>query len=142
MKNQGNFFSRGSQLAFTRTIGATYAVTLVVLFLRVEVNILGRYLFLDSNSLNENEEEEVKSCSIFVIIKEQFLSISQETQKKYLAYSDYVKGNGLKNMITFIASKVGEEMINWPLQKTYSLEDLIQMVTNIRSRVEGSQIYA
>jgi peroxin-3 len=35
-------------LAFTRTVSAMYGISLSLLFLRTEVNILGRYMYLDT----------------------------------------------------------------------------------------------
>jgi len=110
--------------AFTRTVVAIYAICLTTLFLRVEVNILGRYLFLDNTSSSENEEEEQP--------------ITQETQKNYLAYSEYIRMNGLKQLTNLITTKVTDELQNWPLQKMYTVEDVLNIFANIRLRIEGS----
>jgi peroxin-3 len=109
--------------AFIRTISATYCVVLIVLFLRVEVNILGRYLFLDNTTPPNNEEEEQP--------------ITQETQKKYLDFSEYIRGEGLQELTEYISKRVEEELVNWPLAKMYTFEDLMTMIAKIRMRVEG-----
>ena len=46
--------------AFTRTVSAVYGISLLFLFLRTKVNILGRYLYLDA-TVTSNSTEEV--CS-------------------------------------------------------------------------------
>jgi len=111
--------------AFTRTVSGVYAVVLVVLFLRVEVNILGRYLFLDNTAAPSTAEEDEEQ------------PITQDTQQKYLAYSEYGKGKGLHYLTEYIAKKVEEEMTNWPLAKMYTFEDLMGMIAKIRMRIEG-----
>ena len=45
--------------AFTRIICGVYSICLLILFLRVEVNILGRYLYLDSSIPSDTTTEEV-----------------------------------------------------------------------------------
>jgi len=105
---------------FTRTISALYSVCLMNLFLRVQVNILGRYLYL--NSSGSSSEEEVP--------------ITAEIQQKYLAFADHFVERGVKDLTSFLQEKVEAEMASWPLTKQCGVEDLLHLLKDIRNRIE------
>jgi len=86
------------------------------------VNILGRYLYLDVSIPSEPTEQE---------------QINQETQKKYLAFYEYFLNTGLKQLCDHIRKYVAEELADWPLTRKLTLEEVLIIFANIRSRVEG-----
>jgi len=64
--------------------------------------------------------------------------ITQETQGKFLANSEYIRSIGLKDLTQYIGKMVSEEMKLWPLSKACNLDDVTTIVTNIRTKVEGT----
>jgi len=106
---------------FTRAVSAIYAVSLSLIFLRTEVNILGRYLYLDFSIPSQSEQEQ----------------INQETQKKYLSMYEYFLNTGLKELCEFTRRHATEELAGWPLARKLTLEDVLIIFANIRSRIEG-----
>jgi len=111
---------------FVRTISAIFASCLMTLFLRVEVNILGRYLYLDilnDTDINSNTEDEKP--------------ISADVQQKFLSFanSGYIQGKGLQKLIQFIEEITTDELSSWPLTKKCSFEDLEKLLSQLSARV-------
>jgi len=113
-------------LSFTRTIVSIYSACLMTLFLRVEVNILGRYLYMDSTlSDSDSSAEDEKP-------------IPADVQQKYLSFasSGYVQEKGLETLVSFIQERVSQELASWPLTKKCTITDIETILSNIRDRIE------
>jgi len=109
--------------SFTRSISAIYASCLMTLFLRVEVNILARYLYMDSSVQTEREDEN---------------PIPIEVQQQYLSFSNsgHIREKGLEKLIQFVNHHVVQELNAWPLTRKCSFEDVVALLGNIRNRIE------
>jgi len=112
--------------SFVRVISGIYASSLMILFTRIEVNILGRYMYMDTVFANNATEPEEKP-------------IGPKVQQKYLinANSGYIMDKGLQKLVTFITNHVKNEMDNWPLTKKCTFDDMTTLFKNIRTRIES-----
>jgi len=118
--------------AFTQTVTAVYGLCLLVLFLRIQVNIVSRYLFEDScNSMKQNQHKHMLKDGDAVVP-----TMTEATQQKFLRYAEYILEDGLKDLTLYVQEKVGEIVSQWPLQKSCSFEEAMEMIYDIRKRVE------
>jgi peroxin-3 len=87
-------------LSFTRTVTAIYATSLLAVFLRVQLNLLGGYMYLDvegtapeANGTATPEE----SGGVYM---------SDSTQKKYLGIVRYFLETGVKDLVYVVQHTV------------------------------------
>uniref|UniRef100_A0A8B9JUE0 Peroxisomal biogenesis factor 3 n=1 Tax=Astyanax mexicanus TaxID=7994 RepID=A0A8B9JUE0_ASTMX len=104
-------------ISFTRSTVAVYSTCMLVVLLRVQLNIIGGYLYLD-NSVTKNGT---------VIASPQ----------QYLSSIQHLLGDGLIELITVVKKAVQEVLGPVSLKQTLSLQELEQHVTQIRQLVEG-----
>jgi len=107
--------------SISRLMAAIYGTCLATIFLRIQVNILGRYMYMDTLSANEDEKP-----------------ISVEVQQKFLSYSSsgYIKEDGLKKMISFISQHTEAELQSWNLTKKCSTSDIANLLQSIKKRTD------
>jgi len=110
-----------------RIFCAIYGATLLELFLRLQVNLVGRYLYLDSVS----NSPETGSVNLG-----EFTPFGTETQKSYIAHADHLVHTGLPEFVEFIRGRVREVVSTWPLQRQCSYEDLLRLFLEVRRSVE------
>lgn len=103
-------------LSFTRTCTAAVAVSLLDLFLRVQLNIVGRYLYLDS---------------ALEIQQDIGPALSKECQHRYLAYADYLPQQGIEILLELVRQSVEEVLNGTPLTSRFTQEQLQQLLTQI-----------
>ena len=75
-------------LSFSRTITAVYSSCLLFVFLRVQLNIIGGYMYLDSMASRDGETSNGRT-----------VRVAEDLQKKYLALVKYLLSEGLDDMI-------------------------------------------
>ena len=80
-------------LSFTRTVTAIYSSCLLFVFLRVQLNILGGYMYLDSLVASDHEG----TCNGLNGTRK--MRASGELQKRYLALVKYLLEDGLMKLI-------------------------------------------
>uniref|UniRef100_A0A6Q2Z2L9 Peroxisomal biogenesis factor 3 n=1 Tax=Esox lucius TaxID=8010 RepID=A0A6Q2Z2L9_ESOLU len=95
-------------ISFTRTIVAVYSTCMLVLLLRVQLNIIGGYLYLD-NSVTKNG----------------MLPLAPpDVQQQYLSSMQHLLGDGKRHFHSL------------SLKQSLSLQDLEQHLNQIRAQVE------
>jgi len=114
---------------FTRAVVTIYTAALLTLFVRVEVNILGRYLYMNTTVSPADGGDDP------LPIEE---PLGDFVKKEYLSYAEYIINQGLPELADFIHGKVQEEMTSWPVTGRYSSEHLSTLFGNIRARIEGT----
>jgi len=131
---------------FTRTVSGIYASCLLLLFVRVEVNILGRYMYMDkgmsspeelSTPVSSGDTEEPSGINGDVNSNDAEKPISDETKRNYLGLSEYLLSEGVKQLVEYIQSKVEDELTLWPLTKKCTVEDFDIMFNNMRVTIES-----
>lgn len=102
-------------LAITRTTVIIYSYTMLVTFLRIQLNLISGHMYKNAQSMDD--------------------TIGNEVQERYMAVSSYFIYEGVKNLSNFIKSKVEEVTALLPLTKQLSLRDLEQIYWAIISSV-------
>ncbi|XP_073672922.1 peroxisomal biogenesis factor 3 [Garra rufa] len=107
-------------ISFTRSIVAVYSTCMLVVLLRVQLNIIGGYLYLD-NSVTKNGTTPLAPPDV---------------QQQYLSSIQHLLGEGLIELITVVKKAVQEVLGPVPLKQSLSLQELEQQLNQIRQLVE------
>ncbi|KAF7694319.1 peroxisomal biogenesis factor 3 [Silurus meridionalis] len=107
-------------ISFTRSIVAVYSTCMLVVLLRVQLNIIGGYLYLD-NSVTKNGTTPMAP---------------PEVQQKYLSSIQHLLGDGLMELITTVKKAVQEILGPISLKQSLSLQELEEHIIQIRRLVE------
>ncbi|MEQ2272090.1 peroxin [Xenotaenia resolanae] len=107
-------------ISFTRTIVAVYSTCLLVVLLRVQLNIIGGYLYLD-NSVGKSVTTPLTPPDV---------------QQQYLSSIQHLLGDGLTELITRVKTAVQRSLGGVSLKQSLSLLELEQQLSWIRAEVE------
>ncbi|NXM98962.1 PEX3 factor, partial [Sylvia borin] len=108
-------------ISFTRSIVAVYSTCMLVVLLRVQLNIIGGYIYLDNAALGKNGTTPLAP---------------PEVQQQYLSSIQHLLGDGLTELITIVKQAVHKVFGSISLKQTLSLLDLEQKLKDIREVVE------
>ncbi|KAM9315960.1 peroxisomal biogenesis factor 3 [Gastrophryne carolinensis] len=108
-------------MSFTRSIVSVYSTCMLVILLRVQLNIIGGYIYLDNSSGQ-------KPCD--------GLQASPEVQQQYLSSIQHLLGDGLTELITLVKQAVQKVLGSLSLKHSLSLMELEQHIKEIRRLVE------
>nr|KJB34282.1 hypothetical protein B456_006G057200 [Gossypium raimondii] len=84
-------------LSFTRLVVSIWAVTILSLYIRVQVNILGRHLYIDT----------ARGLGSSYLLEEADL-IDRDDQQKFLASADFLANHGLPKLISSMQTAATE----------------------------------
>ncbi|ESQ48095.1 hypothetical protein EUTSA_v10020989mg [Eutrema salsugineum] len=84
-------------LSFTRMVLSLWSVTMLSLYIRVQVNILGRHLYIDT----------ARGLGSSHLLEELDL-IDRDDEQKFLTSADYLATNGMPSLISNMKSAVKE----------------------------------
>ncbi|XP_033117488.1 peroxisomal biogenesis factor 3-like [Anneissia japonica] len=110
-------------ISFSRPIAAVYSLCMVIVYLRVQLNVLGGYMYLDSFHGNNGTIHGQSQAT-------------PEIQKQYLATIQYLMGNGLKDIVEATKNAVEECIGKMSLKKSFQLQDLEHLLGKIRRKLE------
>ncbi|XP_028676113.1 peroxisomal biogenesis factor 3 isoform X1 [Erpetoichthys calabaricus] len=108
-------------ISFTRSIVAVYSTCMLVVLLRVQLNIIGGYIYLDNSSVSKNGMVPFAP---------------PEVQQQYLSSIQHLLGDGLIALITVVKQSVQKVLGDISLKQRISLPELEQHISNIREYVE------
>ncbi|XP_077145337.1 peroxisomal biogenesis factor 3 [Ranitomeya variabilis] len=108
-------------ISFTRSIVAVYSACMLVVLLRIQLNIIGGYIYLDNSSAAKNGNA---------------LQASPEVQQQYLSSIQHLLGDGLTELITLVKKAVQKVLGSLSLKQSLSLTELEQHMREIRRLVE------
>lgn len=111
-------------LVFTQAIGEMYAQCLLAVLLRVQMSILGGYVFANSNAVNAG------------------VSNVSEQQQKYMSRIADFLANGINNLLVPIRNAVEEVLTPIPLTQTLKLRDIGDIIAAIRDTISQGGKYA
>lgn len=111
-------------MSFTRTLVAVYGCCFLVIYLRVQLNILGGYMYVDSQQSNSNG----KSANGVII--------TSDIQKHYLAGVQYIFGQGLDNLISDVQRAVKNVVSSYSLKDQVSSVTIQDIISDVRRQVE------
>ncbi|PVD23319.1 hypothetical protein C0Q70_16587 [Pomacea canaliculata] len=116
-------------ITMTRIMIVVYGCCLLSLLLRVQLNVVGGYLFLDSLGQKSLQTQSTEARS-----KQQ--TIPQNVQEKYLSRIGYFLKQGIFDLCAFVRHAVAKEVSGISLKELMSI-DYVQGVLNaVRERVE------
>ncbi|KAM8832280.1 peroxisomal biogenesis factor 3 [Spinachia spinachia] len=111
-------------ISFTRTIVGVYSTCMLVVLLRVQLNIIGGYLYLD-NSVGKNTTTPLAPPDV---------------QQQYLSSIQHLLGDGLTELMTVVKKAVQSSLGDVPLKQSLSLLELEQQLSWIRAEVEAGSM--
>ncbi|MEE6475539.1 hypothetical protein FKM82_010792 [Ascaphus truei] len=114
-------------ISFSRSIVGVYSTCMLVVLLRVQLNIIGGYIYLDNSSVVKNGSA---------------LHASPEVQQQYLSSIQHLLGDGLTELITVVKQAVQKVLGSLSLKHSLSIMELEQKIKEIRSQVEESRVTA
>ncbi|KAJ3167135.1 peroxin [Geranomyces variabilis] len=121
-------------LSFTRTISSVYLVTLLIVFTHLQLNLLGRFFYLDSVVAfsQVDHEQEIKGTVGGT------KGVSDETERKYLTFSWYVLNVGWKQCVKKVQAAVDEVVGSMSLKEPITYNSVIDIITRVREKVENN----
>uniref|UniRef100_A0A671X5U9 Peroxisomal biogenesis factor 3 n=1 Tax=Sparus aurata TaxID=8175 RepID=A0A671X5U9_SPAAU len=108
-------------ISFTRTIVGVYSTCMLVVLLRVQLNIIGGYLYLD-NSVGKNTMTPLAPPDV---------------QQQYLSSIQHLLGDGLTELMTLVKKAVLNSLGGMSLKQSLSLLEVEQQLSWIRAEVEA-----
>ncbi|NXI71779.1 PEX3 factor, partial [Anseranas semipalmata] len=108
-------------ISFTRSIVAVYSTCMLVVLLRVQLNIIGGYIYLDNAAVCKNGTTPLAP---------------PEVQQQYLSSIQHLLGDGLTELITIVKQAVHKVFGSISLKHALSLLELEQKLKDIRKVVE------
>lgn len=104
--------------AFTRLTTLVYACSMLVVSLRIQLNILGGYLYKDTVADGQTE-------------------LTKENQQRYLSLSQHLLDEGVEKLVSLIERKVREVLGQYELKQNLSLADAEQIFWSIQMAVNS-----
>jgi len=124
-------------MSFTRLIASVYIINLISLFTYLQINLIGRYVYIDSViTLNHNKTDNNNSVKEKTPSDDSAQGLSTEIQAKYLAFSYYLIHVGWKKLAERVREETEKEIGPLLLNGKITFEDLIEIFNKIRMNVE------
>ncbi|KAI8853948.1 Peroxin-3 [Chytridium lagenaria] len=116
-------------LSFTRTLSALYLMNLMTLFTFIQLNLLGRFIYLDSVVNDESPDFGTEDAR---------KGLSFETERQYLTFSWFLLNVGWNNCVARVRKAVEEVFGSLPLDYPTTYASLVDQIEEVRKRVELS----
>ncbi|XP_057537509.1 peroxisome biogenesis protein 3-2-like [Amaranthus tricolor] len=107
-------------LSFTKMVLSLWSVTMISLFVRVQVNILGRHLYIDIARSQESSP-----------LIEEATFTDQDDEQNFLAKADYLASHGLPALIFNMQAAAAEILKNKQLKDVFNSSILHETVVQI-----------
>lgn len=117
-------------LTFTRAVAASWMVSLLDLMNRVQLNILGRHLYLQSNILDARHPQHSGLGS-----RELPLQMTQRAQELFLAYAHYCGERGVEPLIPIVKQAVTDAVSGIELTAKLGVDQLLQVFSDAHKKV-------
>ncbi|XP_062589763.1 serine/threonine-protein kinase RIO1-like [Saccostrea cucullata] len=121
-------------LSMTRMVCVIYACSMMSLIVRIQLNVIGGYIYLQNNNTSNQDKERPESLpghpSTPVLPK--------SVQEKYLSEIKYLMDNGICQLGELIKSAVKKEISSISLKERLSHQNVESCLQHIRERLETS----
>ncbi|XP_073281917.1 peroxisome biogenesis protein 3-2-like isoform X2 [Primulina huaijiensis] len=107
-------------LSFTKMILTLWSMTMLSLYIKVQVNILGRHLYIDT----------ARGLGSSHILDEAEL-IDRNDEQQFLACADYLSNHGLLALISYTEAAASEVLKGAQLKDFFSLSSLHEFIIQI-----------
>ncbi|XP_067933733.1 peroxisomal biogenesis factor 3-like [Watersipora subatra] len=118
--NKVYLWSELKVVSFTRTLVLIYSTSILVLSLKVQLNVIGGYIYL----LNERRP------NLSQLDKEGMI------QQKYLETIQYFLSSGVRDLCSLVRHSVERELMNVSLKKMFTHSSLLDLINKIRAPIE------
>lgn len=113
-------------LSFTKTVSSLWAMTMLCLYVRVQVNILGRHLYVETaRGLGSSQ----------LLDKED--SLNSHGQQEFLGTADFLSTYGITSLIPSMQTAVADVMKEKQLKDLFSVAQLRETITRILESFMG-----
>ncbi|KAJ3022359.1 peroxin [Thoreauomyces humboldtii] len=125
-------------LSFTRTIASVYLVTLLIVFTHLQLNLLGRFFYLDSvMAFSQVDREQVIKGSVGSTTGSGGRKgVSDRTERKYLTFSWYVLNVGWRQCVERVQTAVEKVVGSMSLKESITYDSMIEIIGKVRQQVE------
>jgi len=113
-------------MSFTRTLAAVYGTCILSVMLRVQLNILGGYRYLDTFHTPSGQKSDSATVN----------TIPQRVEERYLSLVKQFVERGYLDFINYLRLAVTKEIGSLNLKELVSLDQLSTVMQHIRERVE------
>ncbi|XP_059139894.1 peroxisomal biogenesis factor 3-like [Physella acuta] len=113
-------------MSVTRTLAAVYGTAMLSVMLRVQLNIVAGYLYLDTVQLSTGLKTETGTSS----------TLPTKVQERYLSLVKQFIDQGFIDFIHYLRLAVAKEVGCLPLKELLTIDNLTSIFDNIRERVE------
>lgn len=121
-------------LSMTRMVCVIYACSMMSLIVRIQLNVIGGYIYLQNNNTSNQDKERPESLpgqtSTPVLPK--------SVQEKYLSEIKYLMDKGICHLGELIKSAVKKEISSISLKERLSHQNVESCLQHIRERLETS----
>jgi len=119
-------------LAFSRVLVTIYGSSLLNVILRIQLSVIGGYLFIESNRAEQKHEWR----NVNGIVLSNNTAIDKDLQHKYLSLANHLVQAGMEKLCAYIYAKTKEVVGSLSLKQKISINDLEQIFLNIVSKME------
>lgn len=109
-------------MTFTRTISSIYATCLLIVYLKVQLNIVSGLMFTEIEKTNEEGKR-----------------ITNDVQKKYLSTINYLLERGVQDLVQKINVAVNEYISGISLKTNIAINSIEELTRQICHRIECQQ---
>lgn len=126
--------------AITRSFTLIYVLSLLTVFTRIQLNLLGRRNYLSSviSLATPPENESTISLEDHDDDLTQTLGNDFDTNRRYLAFSWWLLHRGWKQLLNEVQAAVSEAFGPLNPREDISLSKLSELTVQVRKKVEGS----
>lgn len=119
-KEKLELWERLKILSFTRTASSLWSMTMLCLYVRVQVNILGRHLYLEIARGSESSQS-----------PDEVDSFSMHGQQDFLATADYLSSYGIRTLLINMENAAVEILKEKHLKEPFSMDQLREVMVKI-----------
>ncbi|KAL0477618.1 peroxin [Acrasis kona] len=113
---------------FSRTIASVYSVSLLHLFLSIQVNMIGRYLFI--RHLRDNNNTLFKPNTL------NQLDVDEKSQQQFLSVVAHFQNEGISRLIKIVQENVEKSAADLSLKKVCTPSDMFDLIEDVRKQIE------
>ncbi|KAL4236039.1 peroxin [Mactra antiquata] len=115
-------------LAFCRVIAVVYTYTLMSMMLRVQLNIIGGYMYVENLQRHQGISANTSISVTPTEVQEQYLGLIREFFDK-----------GVPKLVAQIKEAVYKEIQSYSLKENFTLHNLEAVIKHIRERLENGR---
>ncbi|XP_056020374.1 serine/threonine-protein kinase RIO1-like [Ostrea edulis] len=121
-------------LSVTRMVCVIYACSMMSLLIRVQLNVIGGYIYLQNNNSSAQDKERPESLPF----QQGTPIIPKPVQERYLSEIKYLMDKGICQLGELIKSAVKKEISSISLKEQLTLHNVESCLEHIRERLETS----